>query len=111
MKSTGSVKVLLDGVVDAYIPDLKYGNDRCAKKWSGVKNYIDTAHNSIVEMASQAVPVFVRILILPGHGSCCHLQSINWLKDYEDKVVLNLMGQYFPENDMVDILGPMADRP
>ena len=98
-------------MVDAYIPDLKYGNNRCANKWSGVENYVETAHNCIDEMVSQGVPVFVRILILPGHGRCCHVPAIRWLKDYKDRVVLNLMEQYFPEAGMADVQGAMADRP
>ncbi len=102
---------LLDGVVDVYIPDLKYGNNQCGCEWSGVKNYIDTVHYRIDEMVSQGVPVFVRILILPGHGSCCHVPAIKWLKRYKDNVVLNLMGQYFPENGITDVQGPMSGRP
>lgn len=102
---------LLDGVVDVYIPDLKYGNNRCASEWSGVENYIETAYACIEEMASQGVPVFVRILILPGHGICCHIPAIRWLKNYKKMVALNLMEQYFPENGMADVHGAMADRP
>lgn len=106
-----AVYQILEGVVDTYIPDLKYGNDECAAKWSSVRNYVETAHNGINEMIVQGVPVFVRILILPGHGRCCHVHVIRWLEKHKDKMTLNLMEQYFPENGMEKVLGAMADRP
>lgn len=102
---------ILKGVVDVYIPDLKYGNDKCAAKWSGVKGYIETAQRCIGEMVHQGAPVFVRMLILPGHSECCHIPSIRWLKEYRDSVLVNIMDQYYPEINITKLDGPMANRP
>lgn len=102
---------VLDGIVDVYIPDLKYGDDKCTAKWSGVKGYIETAQKCISEMAQQRVPVFVRILILPGHSGCCYLPSIRWLKELRDYVSVNIMAQYHPDFTITEADGPMADYP
>lgn len=102
---------LLEGVVDVYIPDLKYGNTQCASEWSGVENYIETAHDSINEMVSQGVPVFVRILILPGHTGCCHIPSILWLRRHRKVIAINLMDQYYPEFGASIMHGAMVNRP
>lgn len=102
---------ILEGVVDVYIPDLKYGDDECAATWSGCERYVDTAHTCIAEMARQGVPVIVRMLILPGHSECCHIPSINWLKDYAPSVSLNIMNQYYPDFKITGLNGPMAQRP
>ncbi|MGZ4920561.1 MAG: hypothetical protein ACXV6L_10235, partial [Halobacteriota archaeon] len=33
---------LLDGVIDVYLSDFKYGNDACAHRYSNVDNYVGT---------------------------------------------------------------------
>lgn len=102
---------ILEGVVDAYIPDLKYGNEECAAKWSGVKGYVEIAQKCIGEMAQQRVPVFVRILILPSHSECCHLPSIRWLKKFREYVSVNIMAQYHTDSAITEADGPMANCP
>lgn len=102
---------ILEGTVDVYIPDLKYGNDKCAAKWSGITGYVKKAHDCIAEMANQNVPVFVRMLVLPGHSKCCHIPSIHFLKRYADSISLNLMDQYHPEFSLSEPEGPMSGSP
>ncbi|MEK7273801.1 MAG: radical SAM protein, partial [Candidatus Desantisbacteria bacterium] len=89
---------ILEGIVDAYIPDVKYGNDNCAKKWSQTYGYIETVKGCIAEITRQGVPVYVRILVLPGHSECCHIPTIHWLKEYQDRIIVNIMAQYSPDS-------------
>jgi len=43
----------MEGLVDIYLPDFKYGDDDLAFKYSGVKNYVSVAQNAIREMLRQ----------------------------------------------------------
>ena len=38
---------LLPGVIDVFLPDLKYGNDKCALKLSGVNNYMEIVQKAL----------------------------------------------------------------
>ncbi|TFG35494.1 MAG: radical SAM protein, partial [Parcubacteria group bacterium] len=69
----------VEGLVDIYLPDFKYGDDNLAFKYSGVKNYVQTAKESVKEMFRQVGNltvsqdevaergVIVRHLILPNN--------------------------------------------
>src|SRR5204863_48089 len=56
---------LLDGVVDVYLPDAKYGDDAAAYELSGCKRYTAALRDSLQEMHRQAM-VIVRHLVLPA---------------------------------------------
>lgn len=111
--STPEVLRLLDGIVDAYVPDLKYMNERCGKRISGVAKYPETAMNAIREMLRQAVPVFVRILVLPGHINCCHLPAMAFLDELSSfqNLVVSIRGQYSPDWKITARDGGLCRRP
>jgi putative pyruvate formate lyase activating enzyme len=94
--SSPEVILLLDGIVDAYIPDLKYGSDACAKAWSEVDGYFLAARRTIIAMTEQHVPVIVRILLLPGHLNCCHIPALEFLAKMPLPPLVSLRGQYSP---------------
>lgn len=98
---------LLDGVVDIYMPDLKYSSNEVAERYSGIKNYTDIARNAICEMYRQR-PRFltkdgllqkgcsVRILLLPMRAEGAK-DSIDFLVENRIKnVALSIMTQYSP---------------
>ena len=110
--STPEVLELLDGVVDAWLPDLKYGFEKCARRWSASPGYVDAARAAIASMATQGVPVIVRILVLPGHVECCHLPSLRYLASLEQtNLCVSVRGQYAPDYRITDSDGAMARRP
>jgi putative pyruvate formate lyase activating enzyme len=103
---------LLDGVVDIYLPDLKYGNNDCGLRWSGVPNYFDVARQAIEQMLDHKVPVIVRMLVLPGHAGCCHIPALRWLaKVATTNLSLTVRSQYCPDWKVTGQDGPMAARP
>jgi amidophosphoribosyltransferase len=55
------------------------------------------AADAIETMCSQDVPVFVRMLVLPGHVECCHLPALELLAPWRERVSLNVMAQYLPD--------------
>ena len=102
---------LLEGVVDVYIPDFKYGKPSCGQKWSGVEAYPQTAQRAVRAMVDQGVPVFVRLLVLPGHFECCHRPVLHWLARYKNRLRLHVLDQYAPDFAITSKDGPMAHRP
>lgn len=102
---------LLDGVVDGYVPDCKYGSEACGMRWSGVPNYPAMAHAALGAMLAQGVPVIVRILVLPGHLDCCHRPTIEALGTFgKANLRLSLRGQYCPDWQIASNEGPMSGR-
>lgn len=100
---------LLDGVADAYIPDMKSYRKGCSRELAGCDNYFDMFKAGIEEMAKQGVPIFVRMLLLPGHLECCHMPLIDYLLKYKAKAKLNIMGQYYPDY-MISAQEPLLSR-
>jgi putative pyruvate formate lyase activating enzyme len=101
---------LLDGVVDVYLPDFKYGNNGCARKLSGVERYWEVATAGVKRMMEQQAQIIIRILILPGHFGCCHQKVLEWLAQFKDRIWISLLDQYIPEYRAVSQseLGRMA---
>lgn len=88
---------LLDGVMDLYLTDLKFGNDACARRVCGALDYTSIVHANHLLAAEQG-EVLVRHLLLPGHLDCCTLPIIEWLADSLPGAAVNLMDQYRPEH-------------
>jgi len=86
---------LLDGIVDLYIADFKYGNDRCAARLSKVDRYLEVVSRNHL-IASKQADLIVRHLMLPGHLECCTLPVLDWLARNTPGAAVNLMDQYRP---------------
>ncbi len=86
---------LLEGVVDVYLGDLRYGNDECAKKYSKVPDYWNVVTRNFMK-AYAGGEILLRQLVLPGHLDCCTGPIVRWVKENIPKVRFNLMFQYRP---------------
>ena len=96
--ATSRVLALLNGIVDAYVPDLKYASEECGRRLSGVRGYADVALASIEAMIAQRVPVVVRILVLPGHLDCCHRPALAGLAAMNaSNLFVSIRDQYCPD--------------
>lgn len=97
---------LLDGLVDVYLPDLKYFDNNIALKYSKVKNYFQIATNNLEEMYRQVGScefdsqgnikkgIIVRHLMLPNQKEDTK-KILNYLyKTYQDNIYLSIMNQY-----------------
>lgn len=88
---------LLEGVVDVYLPDFRYGNDSCAQRLSGVEGYWRQAVECLEMMVKQnRARVIVRILVMPNHCSCCYQKILDFLSDFKESLWISIMDQYVP---------------
>lgn len=86
---------LLEGVVDVYLGDFRYGNDECAGKYSNVPDYLQVVTRNF-KTAYASGEILLRQLVLPGHLECCTRPIVKWTKENIPKVRFNLMFQYRP---------------
>jgi putative pyruvate formate lyase activating enzyme len=87
---------LLDGVVDVYMPDFKYGNDTCARHLSGAERYFEIVSRNHLIAARQG-ELSVRHLVLPGHVECCTKPVLKWISgNVRKNSLVNVMDQYEP---------------
>lgn len=103
----------LEGLVDVYLPDLKYVHNDIAEKLSGAPDYFSFTSTAILEMARQTGSVklnahgimqrgtMVRHLVLPGHTKES-MAVLDWLAEHKELFWVSIMFQYTP---MVDIEG------
>ena len=98
----------LDGLVDIYLPDLKYADSHLAASLSGAEDYFSVATKAIKEMFRQVGPVvwdgdkvvrgvIIRHLILPGYVENS-LKVLDWIGENftPGAVLVSLMRQYTP---------------
>ena len=98
----------LEGLVDIYLPDMKYANHAMAQGLSGAGDYFPVAAAAIREMVRQTGPVcwegdkvvrgtIIRHLILPGQVENS-LKVLDWIGDTfrPGEVLVSLMRQYTP---------------
>jgi putative pyruvate formate lyase activating enzyme len=96
---------LLDGVVDIYLPDAKYADERVARELSRVSGYVGAMKLALVEMQRQVGDLvcedgiarrglIVRHLVLPGGlaGSCELMRFI--ATEVSRDAYVNIMDQY-----------------
>jgi len=90
---------LLDGVIDLWLPDFKYGNNDCALRLSKIPKYFDIVSRNLKLINGNGDEILIRHLVLPNHFECCTKPILEWIeKNMElSKVRVNVMGQYRPE--------------
>ncbi len=99
----------LEGYIDVYLPDMKYGSNALAAAYSHAEDYVQVNQLAIKEMFRQKGAALhyadahqaergmvVRHLVLPGHVDNS-LDVLRWIaREISPKVHVSLMAQYFP---------------
>ncbi len=112
---------LLDGVIDVYLPDIKYCSDRAALQLSGAGDYVRASREAIAEMYRQVGAELVldeegsvrrglilRHLVLPG-GLAGSEDSLRWLAtEVSNQLTLSIMSQYYPSHRASEV--PLLSR-
>jgi putative pyruvate formate lyase activating enzyme len=92
---------LLDGVIDLYLTDFKYGNNKCAKRLSKVDNYIEIIKRNHLKAYDNG-EMIIRHLVMPNHLDCCSKPIIKWISENLPNATVNIMAQYRPEYKAYD---------
>jgi len=114
---------LLDGIVDIYLPDLKYSDDQAGLLYSKVPQYVAYSRAALAEMYRQLGDhlvmgadglvergLIVRLLVLPNDLAGIY-ESLKWIKDeLSSRVAVSLMAQYFPTNKVEADRYPLLSR-
>jgi len=99
---------LMEGIVNIYLPDIKYFSPELSLKYSGAANYYETAVLAVQEMYRQVggavfdsegiltKGLIIRHLILPGLASES-IKVLDWIKrNMPEDILVSLMSQYTP---------------
>ncbi len=104
----------LSGIVDVYLPDMKYGDNECAQRFSGVNNYVEINRAVIQEMYQQVRELIldeegvavrgliIRHLVLPGNTQNTR-RVLEWIASLSPTIPVSLMSQYFPAHKAFSI--------
>ncbi len=99
---------LLKGVVDVYLPDMRYGDNENSKKFSDAPDYASINRDAVKEMFSQVgnletdkhgiakKGVICRHLVLPGNTASSEKIFKFLSGDISKEVYISLMSQYCP---------------
>ena len=100
---------LLEGLVDIYLPDLKYVSSRLSARYSNAPDYFTVASAAIAEMFRQVGKpmldaktgllkrgIIVRHLLLPKRLADSKKVVDYLYRTYQDSVYLSIMNQYTP---------------
>ena len=86
---------LLDGAVDVYVADFKFGNDHCAQRIAMADRYLEVVRRNMMT-ASVRGDLIVRHLLLPGHFDCCYRPIVRWMRENMRETKFNVLGGYLP---------------
>ncbi len=99
---------LLDGIINIYLVDMRYNDDKTASVYSGCENYSSISRTAVGEMFRQVgnlkvndnrlgeSGVIVRHLVLPNNisGSAGIFKYL--AEEISEDIYISLMSQYFP---------------
>lgn len=112
---------LLDGIIDIYLPDIKYSDDNVGREYSKVRDYVRHSRAAILEMKRQVGDLtvdkkgiavkglIIRHLVLPNDLAGSE-ESLRFISEKVGKhTYMSVMSQYFPTHKAADY--PLISRP
>ncbi len=97
----------LQGLVDVYLPDLKFNDSQVSQQLANAPNYFEVATMAIAEMRRQQPKdifdqdgyitngVIIRHLVLPTLVEDSK-RVLDWIKNFDTDCYVSVMSQYFP---------------
>lgn len=95
--SEQAFRILLT-VIDVWLPDLKFFNNKCASRLSRTPWYFETVAGFIKELHDRGEDFSIRHLIMPNHLECCTYPIMDWMAENIPRALINLMDQYHPDS-------------
>ena len=97
---------ILRSLMDAWLPDFKFGPGKCALDLSRTPWYWDTVTNNLKLIHEWDEDFVIRHLIMPNHVDCCTKPVLDWIAKNMPEVPINIMDQYYPDN----LCDPMSTK-
>ena len=97
---------VLRSLMDAWLPDFKFGPGKCALDLSRTPWYWDTVTNNLKLIHEWDEDFVIRHLIMPNHVDCCTKPVLDWIAKNMPEVPINIMDQYYPDN----LCDPMSTK-
>jgi len=100
---------LLDGIIDIYMPDMKYADENIALQLSGISRYPAVNQSAVKEMHRQVGDLkintggithrglLVRHLVLPNNLAGTSMITRFLAEEISRNTSINIMGQYHPD--------------
>jgi len=107
---------ILDGVVDIYMPDIKFGDDETGRKYAGAAGYYTVAKKAVKKMHGQVGDLvvdgkgiavrglLVRHLVLPGNLARTEKVMKFLAGEISANTFVNIMAQYYPAHEAFEYL-------
>ncbi|MFL6323240.1 MAG: radical SAM protein [Nitrososphaeraceae archaeon] len=89
---------ILRSIMDAWLPDFKFGPGKCALELSRTPWYWETITNNLRLIHEWQEDFVIRHLIMPNHVECCTKPVLDWIARNMPEVPINIMDQYYPDN-------------
>ncbi|MFL6377600.1 MAG: radical SAM protein [Nitrososphaeraceae archaeon] len=89
---------VLHSLMDAWLPDFKFGPGKCALDLSRTPWYWETITRNLKLIHEWGEDFIIRHLIMPNHVECCTKPVLDWIARNMPEVPINIMDQYYPDN-------------
>ena len=87
---------LLMGLVDLWLVDVKFGNEKCGKSLSGVPKTAEHVMTQLRVLQENNEEVWVRHLVMPGHYECCTAPVLKTMAKDFPNIPVNVMTHFLP---------------
>lgn len=88
---------LLRCLVDVWLPDFKFGSDKCSVRLARTPWYWDTVTRNHKLVHDWGEDMVVRHLVMPNHVACCTRPVLDWLAAHVPRALVNVMDQFHPD--------------
>ncbi|MCS7119279.1 MAG: radical SAM protein [Archaeoglobaceae archaeon] len=96
MYHSSELAEIIEDFVDIWLGDFKYGDNKCALRYSKVPRYLEIVQRNFLR-AKDNGELLIRHLVMPEHIECCTKKIVDWVaENLGMEVRFNLMFQYYP---------------
>ncbi len=85
-------------LTDVWLPDLKFGPERCAMTLAKTPWYWETVTRNIALLEQWGEDFTIRHLVMPNHVECCTYPVLEWIAEHVPAAPVNVMAQFHPDN-------------
>jgi len=97
-------------LTDVWLPDFKFGPDRCAMTLAKTPWYWDIVTRNISLLDEWGEDFSIRHLVMPNHVKCCTYPVLEWIAAHVPLAPVNVMAQFHPDNFCDPASGKYRDK-